>query len=359
MFVQGDLRAHKGWRQPDRVAEPLYVIVTIFNAYRWKSRWKHAKRAIKHFVDSGAIVYVVEAAFGQREHAMEEFAAHKVLGDCPPIQDELAPNCRHDAPLRGQHRYIPLRTNTECWLKENLINVGVSFLPDDWKYVAWLDADLLFSRPNWVGETIHLLQHYPIIQMFSQAQDLGPDYSVIAERPSFMWAIQENLPLNVGYRYYYGYKGLGAWSGLAWACRRDAWDHLGGLPDFGIHGGMDYHMAFALIGRVDSSIRHNIHPHYRSLLKQWEALAEKHIRRNVGCMSGAVQHAWHGRKVNRKYSDRHELLAEAQFDPIADIKYDSQGIIRLIDDGSNRFIALRDGLRRYALKRNEDSTDAD
>src|ERR1043166_4450357 len=136
-LFQGDLRASKGWRQPDRVAEPLYAIVPIFNAWRWKSRWKHANRAIQHFMESGASVYVIEAAFGEREHAIDQVAPHKFLAEARPIADELPPNCRHDDEYRGMHRYIPLRTRTEAWLKESLINVAVGFLPRDWKYVCW------------------------------------------------------------------------------------------------------------------------------------------------------------------------------------------------------------------------------
>lgn len=356
--VQGSDKITKGWTQPDRVAEPLYVIVPIFNASRWKARWKHAIRAIKHFVESGAVVYVVEAAFGQREHALLEVCPNLNIASCPPIEDELRPNCRHDASTRGLHRYIPLRTDTEAWVKENLINIGIRYLPQDWKYVAWLDADVLFSRPNWVGETIHLLQHYEVLQMFSQAQDLDSKYAVIAQRPSFMWAYQEKIPLNIDPGYYYpeGYKptALGAWSGLAWAARRSALNKLSGLPDFCIHGGGDYHMAFALIGQVDKSIRKDCHESYKSRLYQWQKWAVEDLRCNVGCMTGTLQHFWHGAKVNRHYSDRHRLLAETQFDPNVDIKYDTFGIIHLVDDHTQRYIALRDGLREYARARNED-----
>lgn len=354
-LYQGDLRRIKGWRQPDRVAEPLYAIVPVFNCYRWTTRWKHAQRAIKHFIDSGAVVYLIEAAFGEREFAMDELAAHKIFGDAPPISDELAPNCRHDSERRGQHRYIQMRTKSELWLKENMINVAAGFLPDDAKYIAWLDADILFSRPNWVGETIHLLQHYKFIQMFSHAQDLDRHYQVIAQRPSFCYAYQEGLPMNDPY--YHGKKGLGAWSGLAWACTREAWDEVGGLIDIAIHGGGDYHMAFALIEEVKKSIRKDVHPGYRDALLDWEDHCKKHIRKNIGCMTGTVQHMFHGKKKNRKYGNRHKLLAETQYNPAKDIKYDRQGLLQLVDDGSERFIRLRDGMRAYGLSRDEDSTE--
>jgi hypothetical protein len=40
---------------------------------------------------------------------------------------------------------------------------------------------------------------------------------------------------------------------------------------------------------------------------------------------------------------------------MTDIKRDTQGLWQLQDDGTERFISLRDGLRKYARLRNEDS----
>ena len=48
-----------------------------------------------------------------------------------------------------------------------------------------------------------------------------------------------------------------------------------------------------------------------------------------------------------------------KFNPHIDLKYDSQGLLHLEDDGSQRFVALRDDLMSYFRARNEDSTDLD
>jgi hypothetical protein len=358
----------KMWNTPDGIAEPLYVVTPVFNPIRFKNRWKRYQRFQKHILDVGGTLYTIEAAFGEREFAIDEVAPHKeptnakviahtIAGDSNGIEGQL---CRHDDPLRGLHRYVRVRTKTEMWLKENLINVAVQRLPQDWKYVAWIDADIEFMRPNIMAETIHQLQHYDFVQMFSHAQDLGPDYQVMNTRESFMWNYLQGGPLPTGRGYGSGPEGpkwKGAWSGLAWACTRRAWDKVGGLIDFAIHGGGDWHMAFALVGKADLSVRRDLHPSYTARLLEWEALCEKHIRRNVGCVTGTVVHNWHGSKKNRRYADRHQLLALAQFNPAKDLKYDSQGLLTLVDDGSDRYLLLRDGLRAYARERNEDGID--
>ena len=71
------------------------------------------------------------------------------------------------------------------WHKENLVNLGIARLPRDSRYVAWVDADLTFARHDWVQETIQQLQHYPIVQMFAEAHDLGPDGILINSFRSF------------------------------------------------------------------------------------------------------------------------------------------------------------------------------
>jgi hypothetical protein len=178
-------------------------------------------------------------------------------------------------------------------------------------------------------------------------------------RPSFVKAYQsgELADLVKGRKDYYGYGsgGLGAWSGLAWACTRDAWNAVGGLMDFCITGAADWYMAWALIGQVEQYIPKGSHPAFVDMILDWQRLAEKHIRHNVGHMTGSCAHYWHGSKANRKYVQRSNLLADLQFDPRHDLKRDWQGLPVLRDDGSARFMKLRDGIMAWARQRNEDS----
>ena len=339
---------------PDKVREPLYAVVPYFNPWRWKSREKHTLRAIKHFADSGAVVILVEAAFNRRDFS---------LADCG-LDGSPAACATHGPNLR--HQYIPLRTKDELWLKENLINIAVQRLPYDWQNVCWLDSDVHFVRPNWVGECIHKLQHYAFLQMFSHARDVGPNYEMLpesyphADGRGFVSAFHDGLldKPAVGTEGH-GYAGYGGrvFPGLAWAATRKAWDDVGGLIDFAVWGGADWHMAHALIERVQGMMRNDLHRDYKKLVMQWYYRCHTHIRRNIGVMEGSILHNWHGRKTERGYNAKHSLLAHIGFDPLRHLKRDYQGLYELHDDRSTAFVQLRDMMRKIAKERDEDSDD--
>ena len=368
---------------PDAVREPLYAIVPYFNPWRWKSREKHTLRALKHFHDAGAVIVLVEVAYNRREFTFKNQPRLNPRGSDKEVSEYAAAvvpslfgleECGIDGTLANcgiqgsgyRHRYVPLRTRDELWLKENAINAGVSHLPHDWQQVCWLDSDIHFVRPNWVGECIHKLQHYSFLQMFSHARDVGPNYEMLpadyphADGAGFIYAWQttgltkESRQVDGDPDSYYGGR---VWPGLAWACTRKAWDDVGGLLDFAIWGGGDWHMAHALVEKTDGMMRNDLHRNYRKLVNQWYYRCHTHIRRNVGVMEGSVLHNWHGRKTERGYNAKHALLAKVGFDPLRHLKRDYQGIYQLHDDRSTAFVQLRDLMRRIARERNEDSID--
>jgi len=339
----------------DQVREPLYAVVPLFNPWRWKSRYKHVDRAIKHFADSGVVVYLVEIGFNRRDLVY----ADSGLDGTPAAKCGVLGSDHN-----FRHRYIGLHTKDELWLKENAINVGVQQLPYDWQQVCWLDADVTFVRPNWVGECIQKLQHYSFLQMFSQARDLGPNYEMLPEE--YPHANGEGFV--AAWRAGYTFPGKGEYygklpaekrifPGLAWACTRRAWDDVGGLLDFAIWGGSDYHMSFAMIERPEKMMRNDLHRNYQKMCMQWYQRCRTHVRQNVGSMDGAIFHHWHGRKTGRGYNSKHSLLAQYGFDPLRHLKRDSQGLYQLHDDRSDAFVKIRDAMRRIAKERDEDSND--
>lgn len=343
---------------PDYIHEPLYVITAIFNPIRYKSRYKHYERFAKHVKDAGAILYTIEASFGERHHALAEGESYTatVLPQKAPTAETTFIETRSAEP----HKYIKVTTSHELWVKENLLNIAISNLPPTAKYIAFVDADVQFSRPNWVGETIHQLQHYQVVQMFSDVQDVGPHYNPIQNHKGFMWCFHNGIPKgrNFSNHYYQPARKVGEanmWHpGFAWAWRRGALDAVGRLIDWAILGAADNHMAHALIGRVKESVHPDMHASYKAKLMEWQNQADKHIRHNVGFVSGLLIHYWHGEKKNRQYWNRWNILVRNKYNPSIDIKYDIQGVLQLNDRNNRRSIQLRDEIRQYFRQRNED-----
>ena len=141
--------------------------------------------------------------------------------------------------------------------------------------------------------------------------------------------------------------------GYAWACRKSAYNHMGGLMDFPILGSADHHMALAFIGMVEKSLNHKLNKNYKEMALIFQERCERHIKRNVGYVPGTVLHYYHGCKSQRFYKDRWKILIENDFDPLRDLKKDCNDLWQLEDLKPK----LRDDVRRYFRMRNEDSID--
>jgi hypothetical protein len=300
-----------------RTDATLYVVTAIFNPFRYQAHYSNYRRFAAHMAASGAHLVTIELGFADRPFVVTE---------------------------SGNPNHIQVRGNSELWLKENLLNLAVQRLPPGWKYVAWIDSDIEFSRADWAQETIEHLQHYSVVQPWSDAYDLGPQQQHLGHYRSFCRQYLNGAKWGDG-EYWH--------SGFSWSMTRQAWDHLGGLLDTCIVGSADYHMAHALVGRVDRT--YGVNPvngldGYAKRLVRWQDSAEAHIRRNIGYVEGSIRHFWHGPKGNRKYVERWSILHRNGFDPDLDLKRNSYGVFEL----TGRSIGLRDDLRAYFRERNDD-----
>lgn len=320
----------------EHLKDQFWVIAVYNNPCRFDRRLTLFKNFIENMKKYNAQVCIVEVAYGDRNFETENIdAGVKVL----------------------------LRTNTVLWHKENLINIGISRLPQDWQYVAWIDADIDFMRNDWIDETIHQLQFYDIVQMFEDAVDLGPNYEIMNTFKSFMYCHRKNIP------HAYSHKkrthcdpyisretnergGIYFHSGYAWAATRTAIDTVGGLLDIGIVGAGDHHMACSLIGEGSRSVPNGISDDYRQHVLNWETRALR-LHFNVGYVKGTIYHHFHGKKSNRKYVERWSVLKENDFQPSRDLYKDSNGLLTFHISNNH----LREHIRQYFEERNEDSID--
>jgi hypothetical protein len=309
--------------------ETLYMINVVFNPFHFKTRYKLFKEFQERTnCEKNLKALVVEIAFVD-----EEF--HVTDSDNP--------------------WHVQLRTSVEMWHKEKALNIALKRLMQlapDAKYVAWVDADVWFTNPYFVKDTITALKHYCIVQMFSEAQNLAPDYRSQWKCPGLFY----NYVNKVGYHQHppkpLKYLTDGH-PGLAWAGRIETLHQLGGLIDFCIHGSGDTHMANALMGDVMHALSPNCSPGFNKALQLWGDKCNKHVKLNVGYVNGICYHYWHGKPSQRGYEKRLDIIAFHQFDPYTDISEELSGLYRFTEDKPH----LRLDLRKSMIGRSEDSID--
>lgn len=296
----------------------LHVVAVISNPMRWASRVRLFREFMARMLSDGVRLTVVECAYGDL-----------------PFEIAAAPGVN----------LVQVRTNSLAWIKENLINIGIARLPHDWKYVAWVDADIVFRHAHWASETVHALQRYPIIQPWADCYDLGPHGEHLEHHRSFARQNWHRRVLGIGQGYEFAHPGY------AWAARRDALDRLGGLIETGVVGAGDHHMALALIGRVNWSIPWGLSSGYIRPLYQWQERAMRHLQGSVGFLPGSIEHLWHGPKVARAYIERWDIVRRNGFDPDTDLKRNTFSVLELAGNKPH----LAQDLDIYMSSRDEDS----
>jgi hypothetical protein len=294
-------------------ADMLHVFTARSNPLGWKAPHRNWERFAKHMLDSGVHLTVVECAYGEEEYACA--MPTTIVG--------------HEGLNRFTH--IGVRAKTRGWTKENLMNIGIQRTPEA-RYIAWIDADVIFMRPDWAAATVRALQHYDVVQPWSDAYDTGPngDGDHLAHHQSFAKQFFFRKPLiPEGPVFWQGDGGPYVYphSGYAWACTRQAYDWLGGLFELGGMGSGDHHMALALAGLADYSMPEGTSPAYRREVKRWEERALHHINKNLGYCWGSLIHLWHGAKRDRGYLSRWGMFVQHQFDPLEDLKRNSSGVL--------------------------------
>ncbi len=337
---------------PDR----LHVVTVLTNFNLWHKRLTNFRAVQKRIEDSGGILYIVELQLGDRPF--------EVIDPANP-------------------RHLGLRTLDEQWHKERLITIAMrQLLPPTARYMAWIDADVAFAKPNICQEILQALQHHYIVQCFSHAVDLGPNDEPLWTTPGFMFEWVNNGALHPHNgkpwtpKCYYDVDRPRGWSpfsqdfgkdwkichpGLAWAADLQAFDKIdGGIFDLSIFGSGDWVMALAWVGLAELALN-GLSPknnRFAEAVMDYQAHCEEHIHHDVGYVPGAIYHYWHGRKADRRYATRpNAILVDLGFDPRTDLKRDRQGLYQLNTSKDPRSQRLRDTLRFFAKTRNEDANE--
>lgn len=201
--------AHPDVAYPSRhfaQTETLHIAACFNNPCMWETRRRHFNNFRRHMAESrNVVLHVAELAYGERPFEVTS-AGHPF-----------------------DHQF---RTRDILWHKENLLNLAIRQFPVGWKYGAIIDGDCMMTRPDWALATIHQLQIYDWVQMYSSYADMAPDHRPLRISPSFAYRFSKGEIGSADHRSGKTRDGYGVGTtGLAWAFRQDAFAAVGGLLD--------------------------------------------------------------------------------------------------------------------------------
>lgn len=259
---------------------------------------------------------------------------------CPLLTVELA---RDDGELvleegRDADKLVTRRGNQYLFYKENMMNIGMEYLPDDCDKVVWIDADVVFDKPNWHETTSRMLDKYKIGQPFGIGVRLEynqmPEDVVVDQLP---WDWEEKELANRNFSFVRRYKDITdktkcftkqfPRTGLAFAARRHELQECS-IYDKLILGSGDNFFCRALVGQEkylldESGWSNEPEP------KEWCEKLRKNFDGEMAFLpSVKCFHLWHGTIAAKKYVTRHKLMKIGMIKP-HHFSYDEEGVLYL------------------------------
>lgn len=315
-------------------SDTFHIVTAVSNPIVWVSRIALARKAIAGWLTEPSVhVTLVECVQGGREYELADLAGERIT-------------------------HIPVRAYSLAWTKENLINIGISRLPQDAAFIGTFDADIAFRKPGWANETIKALDIYPVVQPWRHAYDLGPNDEHMQTHTSFASLFHGGHPVVPAHPKFWKHDG-GAYeyshTGFAWGWQRRVLDLVGGLFEDAGMGSGDHVMALAMIGAAERSFPGAVAASYRNAVMNWQTRALAHVNQKIGFVSGTIEHSFHGAKKKRAYVSRWSMFLEHGFDPTTDLKKNTYGVIEFAGNKP----ALEREFDRYLRSRAEDANSID
>ncbi len=253
--------------------------------------------------------------------------------------------------LSNLSNVISLNGGAILWQKERLLNLAISKLPRNYKFIAWMDCDILFENWNWLEETIQQLKNFPVIQPYSKVYRL-PKGIQKPQREGSIWnsfgyVYRENPDLCLT-----GNFDLHGHTGFAWVAKREVLKF--GLYDRAILGSADHMMAHAFVGDWESPCIVRILGRMNPILKDFQTWAKKVYsitQASISFVENTIFHLWHGEEQNRSYVSRNKILVQYGFDPQCHLKIGKNGLW----EWKSKEERLIQFCKNYFISRQEDS----
>ncbi|SMO68254.1 hypothetical protein SAMN06265349_10327 [Flavobacterium resistens] len=210
-------------------------------------------------------------------------------------------------------------TENLLWHKESLLNKIIADLPPKYKYIFWLDADVVFTNENWIVDGVKQLETNTVIQPFEYAvflekDEIKPSFSMDKIRESYS---PNAMNKNVWRSFSANFATTELWKntnfnkhghvGFAWGARREILDAVP-LFDKALIGGADYIIAHAAAGLIPNSNESSSDDVSQQAL--WSVDFHEVTEGKIGFVEGDLYHIWHGDIEKRQYAKRLEYTTK-------------------------------------------------
>lgn len=209
-------------------------------------------------------------------------------------------------------------TTTTLWHKEALLNGLIKNLPQEFKYVFWVDADVIFTNKNWMVDAVAELQPSKnrMVQLFEYCIHLDQDET----KPSFVVEYERPVVDEPKRRHPKMWRSFGAnfattnysddenydrhgHVGFAWGVRRSVVDAMP-LYDKALIGGADHIMAHAAAGHINHKCICKSFTDDIDAINKWSEQFRRVVGERLGYVKGDLYHIWHGDVAKRQYLKR-------------------------------------------------------
>jgi glycosyltransferase involved in cell wall biosynthesis len=216
-----------------------------------------------------------------------------------------------------------IRTDDILWQKERLLNLGIErLLSEGYRNVAWLDADVLFTDPQWPEKAVDILDTVPLCQLFSHSVREEEMHKPYSARRGVVYDFKRAHKARL----------MGLSCGYAWAANASLLKTCL-LYDAAIIGGGDAAIWLAAIRaptsrawkRQMSRIKsfQSYGPYLREHYLEWAKRFGDQVQRQVGYVDQKIIALYHGKIRNRAYTTRY--LSIPEFSPQRDLVRDEVG----------------------------------
>jgi len=216
-----------------------------------------------------------------------------------------------------------MHSNSTFWHKESLLNIAINNLPEKYKYIFWVDADVIFSNKNWFVQACEQLRtNCTIVQPFQFCvhleQDETPEQCIITDKMrmstlekdkdkrytrlwrSFASRYNPNPDLDCSKDRNYDFHGH---VGFAWGALRSVLKQCP-LYDKCLVGGADHIIAHAAVGHFNHGCIQKAFQADIDSINEWSYSFFLATRGQLGYTPGDMFHIWHGDVSKRQYLKR-------------------------------------------------------